>query len=51
MPRIVVTAGRDYLDIDAFGGIAAYGELLHCLGQDSAVIRTAPTNGSVTQAL
>lgn len=51
MPRIVVTAGRDYLDIDAYGGIVAYGELLQCLGQASVAISTAPTNGSVTQPL
>lgn len=50
MPRIIVTAGKDYLDIDAYAGIVAYAELLRQLGEESIAVSTAPFNSSITPA-
>lgn len=48
MPRIIVTAGKDYLDIDAYAGIVAYAELLRQLGEESIAVSSAPFNSSIT---
>lgn len=51
MGRTIVTAGRDYLDMDAYGGIVAYAELLRAAGKNAVAISTASWNVSVTPDL
>lgn len=48
---IVVTAGRNYLDIDAYAGIIAYSELLIKQGIDAVAASSAPLNVSITPSL
>ncbi len=47
----IVTAGPKYLDIDAYGGIVAYGELLRAQGLQARSVSTAPLNGTVTKTI
>jgi inorganic pyrophosphatase/exopolyphosphatase len=44
----VVTAGYPYLDIDAYGGMIAYAELLNLQGVEAIAATTAPLNESIT---
>ena len=48
---IIVTAGRHYLDIDAYAGIVAYSELLIAQGLSAAAVSAAPFNSSITPSL
>lgn len=48
---IVVTAGKNYLDIDAYGGCIAYAELLRLKGLSAVAASTARPNSSVPQML
>jgi hypothetical protein len=43
----VVTSGQLYADIDVYGGITSYAELLRAKGFDATAVTTAPVNGSV----
>jgi hypothetical protein len=47
----VVTSGTAYLDIDAYGGCAAYVELLRLQGVDAIFASTAPLNESISPSL
>ncbi|HSX05814.1 MAG TPA: DHH family phosphoesterase [Candidatus Saccharimonadales bacterium] len=47
----VVTSGYRYLDIDAYGGIIAYAELLNLLGEPAIAASTAPLNESITPTI
>jgi len=48
---IVVTAGRRYIDIDAYACCIAYAELLNLLGKPAIAASTAPWNKSITSRL
>jgi inorganic pyrophosphatase len=43
----VVTSGRFFLDIDAYGGIVGYAELLRLQGKHAIAASTAPFNASI----
>lgn len=43
----IITAGAGYTDIDAYGGIIAYAELLRRQGQEALAVTTAPLNESI----
>lgn len=45
--KIVITSGKKYIDIDAFGGIFAYRKLLRDLGYDAYAVTTAKLNESI----
>src|SRR5258708_3325740 len=45
---IIVTAGSDFVDIDAYGGCVSYAELLQKQGIDAKALSTAPLNESIT---
>lgn len=45
--NIVITAGKRYIDIDAYASMIAYRELLKILGNNAFAISTAPINQSV----
>lgn len=47
----IVTSGFRYLDIDAYGGCAAYAELLHLQGIEAVFASTAPLNESITPTI
>jgi len=47
----VVTAGKKYLDIDAFAGMIGYAELLRLRGVEAVVVSSAKPNESVTRRL
>lgn len=47
----LVTAGRSFLDIDAYAGCIAYAELLRRQGQEAVAYSTAPLNESVPASL
>lgn len=47
----IITSGFSYLDIDAYGGIIAYAELLTKQGITARALSTAPLNESVTKTL
>ncbi len=47
----VVTSGFRYLDIDAYGGCAAYVELLDLQGVEALFASTAPLNESITPTI
>lgn len=47
----VVTSGSPYLDIDAYGGIIAYSELLNLLGDNAVAVTTAPLNESISETV
>lgn len=44
---IAVTAGKEYIDIDAFASMVAYRDLLKLLGRDAIAVSTARMNGSI----
>lgn len=44
----IVTAGKSYMDIDAYAGIIAYAELLELLGQNGKAVSSAVLNESIT---
>lgn len=48
---IIVTAGYQFADIDAYGGCIAYTELLQKLGQNARAVITAPLNDSITSTI
>lgn len=43
----IVTGGRSYIDIDVYGGIVAYAELVRAQGQQAEAVATPPLNASV----
>ena len=43
----IITAGASYTDIDVYGGITAYAELLQKQGQEALAVTTAPLNESI----
>ena len=43
----IITAGASYTDIDVYGGITAYAELLRKQGQEALAVTTAPLNESI----
>lgn len=45
---VIVTSGKKYLDIDAYGGIVAYAELLNLQGVRAIAASTAAFNQSIT---
>lgn len=47
----IVTAGSEFLDIDAYAGCVAYAELLQLTGEPARAVSTAPLNESITQSL
>lgn len=47
----VVTSGSAFLDIDAYGGMVAYAELLREQGYNAKAISTAPLNESITETV
>jgi inorganic pyrophosphatase/exopolyphosphatase len=47
----VVTSGRTYIDIDAYGGCIAYAELLNLLGEEAIAATSSPLNESVTASI
>ena len=47
----IVTAGADYLDIDAYAGCAAYAKLLQLQGRDAKAASTASLNMSIPKSL
>ncbi len=49
--RLVVTSGRNYLDVDGYGGIVGYAELLRHVGQPAVGVSTAPWNASIPPSL
>jgi inorganic pyrophosphatase len=46
--RQIVTSGSAFLDIDAYGAIVAYTELLQKQGQEALGVSSAPLNESIT---
>lgn len=46
--RIVITSGKKYIDIDAYGAIFAYRKLLRSLGMDAYAISSSPLNESIS---
>ncbi len=50
-PRIVVTSGKPYLDIDGYAGCVAYAELLRTQGHTAIAASTSPLNESVPSTL
>lgn len=49
--KIVITSGKKYIDIDAFGGIFAYRKLLRNLGYDAYAVTTAKLNESIPEVI
>lgn len=47
----IVTAGAKYLDIDAYGGMAAYAELLQMQGKTAQAASSAALNESITKTI
>lgn len=47
----VVTSGVSYLDIDAYGGMLAYAELLNLQGTEAIAATTAPLNESISKTV
>jgi len=47
----IVTAGKAFTDIDAYGGCIAYAELLQKQGIDAKAVSTAPLNESITKTV
>jgi inorganic pyrophosphatase len=47
----IVTAGKAFTDIDAYGGCIAYAELLQKQGFDAKAVSTAPLNESITKTV
>jgi inorganic pyrophosphatase len=47
----IITSGFRYMDIDVYGGIIAYAELLQKLGQPAQAVSTGPMNESVTKTV
>jgi inorganic pyrophosphatase/exopolyphosphatase len=47
----VITSGKKFLDIDAYGGIIAYAELLRLQGESAIAFSSATINESVTQTI
>lgn len=45
--KIIITSGKKYIDIDAFGGIFAYRKLLRSLGWNAYAVTTAQLNESI----
>lgn len=43
----VVTSGKGFMDIDAYGGCIAYAELLRVQGEEAVAVSTAPLNESI----
>ncbi|MET1033202.1 MAG: DHH family protein, partial [Candidatus Saccharimonadales bacterium] len=43
----IITAGANYSDIDVYGGISAYAELLRAQGIDAQAVTTAALNDSI----
>lgn len=48
---LVVTAGADYIDIDAYASMVAYAELLKLTGKQAAAVSTAVWNESITKSI
>lgn len=46
--KIVITSGKKYIDIDAYGAIFAYKKLLRSLGMDAYAISSSPLNESIS---
>jgi hypothetical protein len=44
----IITAGYTYMDIDAYGGCAAYAELLNVLGTPARAVSIAQLNASIS---
>lgn len=44
----IVTSGKTFLDIDAYGGCVAYAELLNIQGEKAVAFSSAPLNESIT---
>lgn len=44
----IVTNGSVYVDIDAYGGVIAYAELLRAQGYEAAAVSTVPLNESIS---
>lgn len=51
MSRIVITSGRKYIDIDAYGAMFAYKVLLNSLGYDAYVVTSVKVNESVPKLI
>lgn len=47
----VVTSGKPYIDIDAYGGIIAHAELLRAQGHDAIAASSAVLNESISQSV
>ena len=47
----IVTAGKGWLDIDAYGAMIAYAELLRLLGREAVAVSSVEPNDSVTKSL
>jgi inorganic pyrophosphatase/exopolyphosphatase len=47
----IITSGSRYLDIDGYGGIVAYAELLTKQGIEALAVSTAPFNESITKTV
>ena len=48
MNRIIITAGRKYIDIDVYASCIAYRELLNSLGKEAYAVSTAIENESIS---
>jgi inorganic pyrophosphatase len=48
---VTVTAGEQYIDIDAYAGMVAYAELLNLQGTTARASSSAPLNASITPNL
>lgn len=51
MPKILITAGEKYIDIDALACAVAYRNLLELQKIDSQIIFTGPLNESITKTI
>lgn len=49
--QIVITSGRKYIDVDAYGGIFAYKKLLQSLGYEVYATTTAILNESIPNSI
>lgn len=49
--KIIITSGRKYIDIDAYGGIFAYKALLKTMGYDVYAVTTAYLNESISDEI
>jgi hypothetical protein len=45
--KLVITSGKPYLDIDAYGAIVAYAELLRAQSNDAQAVSTSTLNESI----